>query len=256
MLIQKLVAYAFYPTVWVIVALVLALVLFCWGRVRGAALSVFLGLVVLVFASMPLVAVGLWKSLEGRYPILVPSEQPKADVIVVLGGGIALPEPPQVVPDLNDAADRVWYAAELYHAGKAPWVVVSGGQVFPRSGLESEAEYHRKLLERMGVPAEAILVESASRDTAGNAMLTAALMRERKFQKALLVTSAAHMPRAVLLFEHAGVDVVPASCDVHGVDMDVPLILKLLPVAWAFQDTERALHEWLAFVYYRYFAAN
>src|SRR5262245_24249772 len=38
------------------------------------------------------------------------------DAIVVLGGGVTPAAPPFVMdPDLADGADRVWYAARLYH---------------------------------------------------------------------------------------------------------------------------------------------
>src|SRR5689334_1774496 len=38
------------------------------------------------------------------------------DAIVVLGGGITPAFPPYLMePDLADSADRVWYAARLYH---------------------------------------------------------------------------------------------------------------------------------------------
>jgi uncharacterized SAM-binding protein YcdF (DUF218 family) len=39
------------------------------------------------------------------------------------------------------------------------------------------------------------------------------MLKAAGIQKVLLVTSAAHMPRSVALFEHEGIEVVPAPVD-------------------------------------------
>ena len=51
-------------------------------------------------------------------------------------------------PDLADAADRVWYAARLYHRGVARRIIVSGGSfVASEAGpATSEAEAMRRFL--------------------------------------------------------------------------------------------------------------
>ena len=56
---------------------------------------------------------------------------------------------------------------------------------------------------RMGVPAEAILIESLSATTEENAKRTAQLMGERGLHTAILVTSPYHQRRASVLFERA-----------------------------------------------------
>lgn len=61
-----------------------------------------------------------------------------APVIVVLGGGIRGSDAPErPYPDLTQAADRVWHAARLYRAGKAPWVLLSGGAARPADASEA-----------------------------------------------------------------------------------------------------------------------
>lgn len=251
MLLQKLVPSLFYPTFWVLACLLVALILQARARVKAATFCIVLGLSILVTTSLPVVAVRLWKTLESQNPILSPAQLPTAEAIVLLGGGILLPSPPRVMPELNGASDRVWFAAELYHAGKAPLIVVSGGQVFPQPDLLGEADYHRLLLLRMGVPDSAIVLETHSADTAENAKNTAELLAPRGIQHVLLVTSAMHMPRASLLFRETGLNVDPAPCDVHGVEPLAPNILQWIPRAWAATDTEDILHEWLSLQYFR-----
>jgi uncharacterized SAM-binding protein YcdF (DUF218 family) len=50
---------------------------------------------------------------------------------------------------------------------------------------------------KLGVPAEAMLLESVSTTTRENLIGAAALLRERRMREVLLVTSASHMGRAL-----------------------------------------------------------
>ena len=89
--------------------------------------------------------------------------------------------------DLNHASDRVISAAELWHAKKAPKIIVSGGST---QGPISEASRMADLLKRLGVPASAISLEEKSLNTEGNAREVAALTNAGS-QHILLVTSSA-----------------------------------------------------------------
>ena len=64
--------------------------------------------------------------------------------------------------DLNHASDRVISAAELWHAKKAPKIIVSGGST---QGPISEASRMADLLKRLGVPTSAISLEEKSLNT-------------------------------------------------------------------------------------------
>ena len=66
--------------------------------------------------------------LEGRHPGFSPEELPSADVIVLLGGATEGESRFGHGADFNNAADRVFTAAELSTmAGKAPTILISGG---------------------------------------------------------------------------------------------------------------------------------
>lgn len=251
MLLHKLLPYLLYPVTWIVVLAVLAFWYLRSNRLLAARRSLG-GLVLLLFVSAsPLVANGLWQSLETQYPPRTAAELPAAGAIVLLGGAVALPAPPRVLPELNEAADRLWFAAELYRAGKAPWIVITGGQVFPQPGLLSEADYHVPLLLSLGVPRHAILLETRSSNTAANAAYTAALLRERGIDDMLLVTSAVHMPRAMLLFKQTGLHIEPAVCDVRVAAVHEPMVLGLMPTARAMLTTQDALREWIGIGFYR-----
>ncbi len=93
---------------------------------------------------------------------------------MVLGGAMEPAIPPRFpYPNLGAAADRVWEAARLYHAGKAPLIIASGGRL-PWLGQKTpEAVAMRQFLEALGVPADAVVLESHSRTTHQNAVDTA-----------------------------------------------------------------------------------
>jgi uncharacterized SAM-binding protein YcdF (DUF218 family) len=174
------------------------------GRRRRAAIWGAAALLWFLVWSSPAFYAWFGYTLERRYPPRTAAEMPAADAIVVLGGGIAGPRGPVRDPDLAAGADRVWYAARLYRAGKAPVVIASG---------EGEETASTVFLADLGVPAAAIRVENASRNTAQNASRTRAMLDVIGAHRVLLVTSAYHMRRAQMLFERAGVDAIPAATD-------------------------------------------
>lgn len=213
-----------------------------------------LGLLVCAFGwltlwSLPVVSDALRGSMEARAGDRVLSRLPQASAAVVLGGGMSGPRPPQRPdPDLGRAADRVWHAARLYHAGKAPLLVLSGGMV--RTGNGSEAEAMRSLLLVLGVPDAAIFLEEDSTNTQSNVAHTVAVLRSRGLQQPLLVTSALHMPRARAEFERAGASVTPAPTDFEVIDQPQDL-LQWLPSSDALEGSGRAFKELLGQLIWR-----
>jgi uncharacterized SAM-binding protein YcdF (DUF218 family) len=137
---------------------------------------------------------------------------PSAQARVVLGGGVRPPELSGQAPDLEDGADRVWHGVRLFHAGKAPLLVMSGGSDLSQSA-SSEAEVMRQLAMDLGVPIGVIVLEERSRNTRQNAQFSAEMLKAQGVKNILLVTSAMHMRRPVALFESQGLMVTPAATD-------------------------------------------
>jgi len=145
-------------------------------------------------------------------------------------------------PDLLPAADRVWHAARLYHAGKAPRVLLSGG--ITRQDEPSEAQSMRLFLRALGVPDAAIVREDASMTSGANAQRAAAMLRPRGVDTVILVTSALHMRRARAEFERAGLKVTPAPTDFESLGRAVEA-RDWLPSADALDGSGRAFKEWV-----------
>ncbi|MFB6247952.1 MAG: YdcF family protein [Salinibacter sp.] len=219
-----------------------------WRRRWGVSL-VGLGLLVIWIPATPLVANELRGSLESAFPPTPASAAPSADAIVVLGGAIGAPRPPRVYPDLSGAADRVWHAARLYRAGKAPVIVASGGSLPWRDQRFREAEAMQALLTTWGVPSDSVLLESRSANTYQNATNTAEIAGRRGFDRVLLVTSALHMRRALATFRAAGVTALPAATDYHVVQGPTTL-LDALPDVGALGASTAAIREYVGYLVY------
>ena len=192
--------------------------------------------------STPVLSLWLRGTVEDLYPPLPVATVPQAQAIVVLGGGIAPPSGKSFEINLNAAADRVWFAARLFHAGKAPLVLVSGGSD-PERDAYSEARASAIFLVDLGVPAQTIVLEEASRNTRQNAAFSAALLKARGIKHILLVTSALHMPRAMALFAAQGLQATPAPTDFEAIQSPPPGVLAWLPDAQALDGSGRAMKE-------------
>ncbi|MCS3826330.1 uncharacterized SAM-binding protein YcdF (DUF218 family) [Salinibacter ruber] len=219
-----------------------------WWRRSGMAFLVG-GVLVLWVASAPLVSDWLRGRLEGQHPPTRVDSLPSAEAAVVLGGGMSPPRPPRIHPDLNDAADRVWHAARLYHAGKVPLVIASGGTQPWKRPDAREAPATNVLLQDWGVSGDAILLESKSANTYENATRTAELLDRRGLNCVLLVTSALHMPRALAVFRSAGIKAVPAPTDVQVGDRNYT-VLDVLPDAGALAGSTAAIREYVGYLVY------
>jgi uncharacterized SAM-binding protein YcdF (DUF218 family) len=219
-----------------------------FGRRRLAQVLYLFAFLWLYAWSLPVASLWIHAKIEGEYPVSAIEAVPAAQAIVVLGGAIAPAQAGHSDPNLGGAADRVWHAARLYHAGKAPLLVLSGGSDRAVS-MTSEAEAMRLLLRDLGVPDAAIVLEGASRSTEENARYSAALLRQRGIKTVLLVTSALHMKRALRHWAVEGLDVQPVATDYEGRS---GLGWQLwLPNTGALDASARALKEWIG---ERYFA--
>ncbi len=116
-----------------------------------------------------------------------------ADVIVVLGAGVN--RDGRAGPALTR---RSTLGAELYHAGMAPIVVCTGAQPVGRPTTEARA--CRDVLLRLGVPADAILLEENSRSTEENAIYTQQLAQQHAWDSIIVVTDSFHAVRSAWLF--------------------------------------------------------
>jgi uncharacterized SAM-binding protein YcdF (DUF218 family) len=252
LLLTKLAPAFVYPLGLVIILSIIGLLLAAHRRRLLALTACGFAAVWLWVASMPIFADWAIATLEHQYPAVPLEQMPDADVAIVLGGAVSQPAPPRVEVDFNKSIDRVFYAAKLFHAERVKSVLVAGGNVPWRPSVVPEAELIRSLLIDWGrVPAEAIEITTESRNTYENALEIKELWEKRPFDSALLVTSAAHMPRAMAVFEKAGLPVSAATTDIEALKGVPWTPLRLLPDASSLSMTTLAMKEWLGYLAYQ-----
>jgi uncharacterized SAM-binding protein YcdF (DUF218 family) len=246
-LLSKVLDLAVAPLTWAIALVLAGLVL----RRRRPGLSVALPLlgvlVLLAFAAEP-VSRRLVRSLEAGAPDTFRPSPPYDAVIVLAGMYDPAASRASGQVELTDAADRIVRAAALLRAGVARDVLLSGGLVFPVEGERTEADQLRRVLLDLGVAPERIVVEGKSRNTRENAIESARIVGERGWRRILLVTSAAHMPRALGCFRAVGLEPEALPVDRRAGDGRGG---SWLPRAGALHDSTDALREWTGRIVYR-----
>jgi uncharacterized SAM-binding protein YcdF (DUF218 family) len=226
------------------------------GRRRAGMLMACLALATLWVASMPVTAIALSGPLERRYPVMPVEMAPAADAILVLGGAVAAATPPdRPTFALTSASGRVWQAAALYRAGKARWIVVAAGGERESATEQVEAEAVGEMLQMLGVPQSALVLESESRNTRENAAKSLPLLKRLGARRVLLITSAQHMPRAMQTFarswaaQDASAPVlVPFPTDRVILSAGHISLKSFLPAAGALENVTRALKEYAGMV--------
>jgi uncharacterized SAM-binding protein YcdF (DUF218 family) len=182
-------------------------------------------------------------------PLIRPLERPYAPVtaealgamtsapaaIVVLGSGF---RPDRTLPPNDQLSGngivRLTEAVRLTRMLPAARLIVSDGV--------GQGESLAATATMMGVPREHITLEARSGDTSDEAALLPPLVGKEPF---LLVTSAAHMRRALALCRKQGLNPIPAPTDfTRGGEWSAG---DLLPRASGFLRTDYALHEWIGY---------
>jgi len=257
--LSKFIPIFIYPLGFTCLILVLVLLTKRWPRWQQ--IGVIITLAILLISSNHWVASGLARSLEWQY--LPPDEIPKADAIVVLGGGTHPKEDPRQIVEINSAGDRVIYAGWLYHQGGAGKILVSGGRIpwlkSANSKVDTPAHEMAYLLNMLGVPDEDIWLETESQNTYENALYSRQILQEKGINRIILVTSALHMPRSVRLFSAQGFEVVPAPVDYRVTESDwgnfggisfTQHVLRLLPTVGNLSLTTNVIKEYLGIMFY------
>jgi uncharacterized SAM-binding protein YcdF (DUF218 family) len=114
------------------------------------------------------------------------------DAIIVLGYEVdsdGNPKPEQQA--------RVTEGVREYERGMAPRLILTGGAVHNRF---VEAQAMARTAQAQGIPASAIFIEPEALDTVQNACFSERIMKAHGWRSAEVVSSAAHLPRAGLIF--------------------------------------------------------
>lgn len=214
-----------------------------------------LGFVVVLFAFLGLYALST-EYVSSQLLALAepaPTPQPAVDTanppgaIVVLSGSLRK-APATLGGDMigEDTLERVRMAADLARRTHLP-VLVSGGKM-PGSAKTLARTMSESLTRDFGITAT--WEEDRSQTTFENAAFSAPILAAAGIDRIYLVTHAAHMPRAVEIFEHQGLKVTPVPTG-FTVPVDTLSAFSLVPRAVYLADSGRGLRELLGVRFYR-----
>jgi len=204
----------------------------------GRALT-WSGVLILFALSLPPVSWAL-SALVNDSPALDLRQAPRAQAIVVPGGGLRRNAAEYGGDTVNWLSlERIRYAAVLARETHLP-ILVTGGSVH---GGRAEAELMRDALEgEFGVPVR--WVETTSRNTYENAVLSGRILRAAGVTTVMLVTHGFDTRRARREFAAAGLSIIAAPTVLPGFTLDTPL--QLLPTMRSLEASTLALYELLA----------
>ena len=152
---------------------------------RLAVIGAVGGILVTIYATWRIIAAG---DRDDARP---------ADAIVVMGAAQYDGRPSPVFQA------RLDHAIDLYHAGIAPYLVVTGGK---RAGdRTTEAATARRYATEHGVPADAILVEDEARTTLESIRAVGGVLRDANVTSAVFVSDRQHMLRVLRMARDEGI---------------------------------------------------
>jgi uncharacterized SAM-binding protein YcdF (DUF218 family) len=188
--------------------------LIMWRRRALSRVCLTLAVLSLLISSFPLTGLLLLRSLESKTgPYADPRTLADAGVryVVVLSSGFRQGN--------LSAADRLGLSVLRLLEGVRLWknipgskLVLTGGLIPGLSTEQPIALALADMAKELGVPPDAMALETESWTTEDQAGLVSGIVGRQAF---VLVTSAYHLPRSMLIFERAGLRPVPGPCDLR-----------------------------------------
>ncbi|NCW78763.1 MAG: YdcF family protein [Oxalobacteraceae bacterium] len=212
----------------------------------------YLGRAVIALAVMMLIGLSTeaganWLARPLEQQAVTAKHTGKPQAIVILGAGrmrLGLaPEAPDQVGLYT--LMRLRTGAELHRDTRLP-ILVTGGA--PDRPGEPEGLLMARSLKR-DFAVQAQWTDDQAANTAENALLASRILRTHQLTRVWLVTDAVHMPRAMMAFERAGIEVIPAPSTF--IAAGTLSLASFIPTAQALRHSHYALHEWLGLLWYQ-----
>jgi uncharacterized SAM-binding protein YcdF (DUF218 family) len=218
-----------------------AIVWLRWPKSRlGPALLLSSGLLLLFYA-MPITGGFLLHRLEIRnwhYAQSAKLQEQGVRTLVVLSGSQRGGELTTGDRLSSDTMRRVMEGVRLWRGMSESKLVLSGGSFIHKTAIGSAME---DLAKELGVPSQKIVIEADSWDTDDQAKLLAPMLGREPFA---LITSAAHLPRALAIFRSYGLKPLPAPADFITKGRKLSFY-SFLPQVGGLNASEVALYEYL-----------
>ena len=128
--------------------------------------------------------------------------------------------------------DRVRTAAQLYKAGLAQRLFMSGAQGVGEP--VNETTVMRSLAIGFGVPAAAIELDPKGFNTEATVRDTVPALRAAGVVRVAVVSDFFHLPRVKLAYQRLGYDVITVPSRAHRIPQTTKLVLREIPAFWVY----------------------
>ena len=200
-ILSKLFHFFILPFSWLVILLILAIVL---KNQKWKRRSLFLAVGITLFFSNTVIFKEFTRLWE--VPGKKIAHMQHYEVGIVLGGMSEYNNDLDRL-SIRRGGDRIWQAIALYKRGVIKKILISGddGSVIDRS-LKEAMRFKQELIV-WGIPEEAILIDTVSKNTYQNAVESVKMLKQSysKMPSCLLITSALHMKRAKACFDKLGI---------------------------------------------------
>jgi uncharacterized SAM-binding protein YcdF (DUF218 family) len=228
------------PLPLLLLPIALGLVLLWFSRFQKTGkIMVTSGWLVLLLLSLQPVADGLLRPVEDRYPTWQNTQ--KVEYIVVLGGGYTWD--PQWAPSSNlisNSLPRLNEGIRLWLANPGSKMIFTGAAA--KTNPVSTAEAGARVAESLGVPRSEIITLDSPKDTEEEAAAVKQAIGDAPF---LLVTSASHLPRAMIFFQHEGLHPLPAPANQLAINAPLNPWERVIPSPVWLMHSDRVGYETL-----------
>jgi uncharacterized SAM-binding protein YcdF (DUF218 family) len=245
-LFKKIVAPLFFPLSLCLEILILG-IFFLWftQRQKTAKIIVTIGVFFLISLSYGVALEAILHRLEYKYPPLTDvSAVSDIKLVVVLSGGYSPDAYLPVTDQLSKASlIRLVEGIRIHRMLSKSKLVLSGTGAY---GVLNETKIMADAALALGVNAKDLILESASRDTKEQVRLIQQIVGDRRF---VLVTSASHMLRSMVLFQKRGMRPIPAPIDYKIKERQKITPAMFFPSADRIDKMERAFYEYLGLVW-------
>lgn len=225
-ILKKVISAFIMPLPITIIFALIALIFLYKNKIFKAKLFLIISIVwISLFSYAPFANI-LLAPLENSYKKLkhIPND---VKYIVYLGG---------------DQQNRGWEVLRLYNHIKNAKIITSG---YEDRGNIPEAIITANILKSIGINAKDIIIHPKPKDTKQEAIKIKELLKNQQF---ILVTSAYHMKRAMMIFKSVGLNPIPAPCDFLIKSKDKALSL---PKSYHLYKSKRAWHEYIGILWFK-----
>ena len=231
----------------IISPLFLIIFLIVLGAILRSKKISFLGIVILLFCSLPIVSSKLIAYLEKGYVPQNISTIAPADAIVVLSGMVtAIKTGNTFKYEFGGGVDRIFSGMDLFKSNKAPFLILTRGKLPWQLGMP-EGEFLKEFAIKYGIAEQNILLTDDVQNTDQEAKSVKKILNENNH--IILVTSAFHMPRAKKVFEAADIKITPFPVDFQNQNRKLTL-MDFIPSANSLSGTSHFVREIIGRLYY------